>query len=193
MLRWSKAAGFVLWVTLLGSLTVPESQGAEPSPVEVRKTIKAKKLDKLLVGSWQIHLPEGLQRDISVIRLALRPDSTPEELAALNPTDEERMVYADLRAKVEADPDDPDLAQPREMLSIVSQLTMVITKRNMSATYAGNVEINAYEVIERRDNELMVLMQTGEIEKPATLVFVDRATIVFLETGKEPFKMTRLD
>lgn len=155
------------------ALAAPTLAGAAPPEgAAIEKKVKAKKTEKLIVGTWSVELPPEIQRSLKIARAALQPDGE-DAFEALEPTDEEREMYETVQLGLAMAGDDADALRTRQLADLeaaASGMTFTVTPTDLSVTVGDETQTASWSPV-RTENNLLV-MNTSIEDEPASEVEV---------------------
>lgn len=163
-----------LFVLALGlTLAAPTFAGAAlPEGATIEKKVKAKKTEKLIVGTWNVELPPQIQRSLQIARAALEQGGD-DAFEALEPTDEEREMYQTVQLGLAMAGDDAEALRTQQLADLeaaASGMTFTVTPTDLSVTVGDETQTASWSPV-RTENNLLV-MKTSIEDEPASEVEV---------------------
>lgn len=179
----------------LGLALAPSPSFAElPEGVTIERKVKAKQVERVFRGTWDVQVPPEMLRTLEITRAALS-GQTIESLAHLNLTDEETMTFAMFQLMLQAeDGEEAREAMLRDIEAAASGMTFTVADGTIGVGIGGATTDATWSTV-RTKNNLLVIRASMQDESPSEISvhFIDRNRAVLTGQGNEPVFLNRAD
>ncbi len=169
--------------------TAPTDQAAEPAKVEKQAP---KKASEKMRGEYKIVLGPEEQKQMDVMRLALKdPAPTEEDIKAASLSEEEGMMVAMVMMAKADDPNDPKIAEMAAMLEQMENATLTVTADKIAMAFGDQKTVASYTITSETDKVVKITTKEDDgTESANTVTLQDETTLVIVEDAEPDEKMT---
>jgi hypothetical protein len=138
-----------------------------------------------LIGEWVMAPPPGQARQVQLSRYALASPPNDEAFAAMDPSEQERNWYRDVKRLRNEEPGSPLLEQLKRKLDELEAVRLTFTEDKLITSTQSGTSVTAYR-IEEDLGDRVVILEDGdapENKRRAIIAFVNRDSIVIDKAG----------
>lgn len=147
-----------------------------------------------MLGVWLVQFDEKQRRQFDLMAISLRdPSPSEEELAALNLTEEEKMLVGMMVLVKTTDPDGDQMKHLQAQLDAMKSVTMAFENDRLVFSWGELVDESTYEIVSAEDGslQLMTVRAAAGTEDIHQLKVVDTNTIQLTDKDGETLELRR--